>query len=329
VIKFGFYGILWASILTWSIGFLYFYKASGRKFKIIFNFSLAEVARLLKIGFPIFIMGFVYMTLRNIDRIMIIRLLDRESLGFYTIALMVSVYMAQVPNLVYAVIFPRFYQAYGETQDIFAIKDLFVRPTLVFAYFFPILIGIVILGLPLLLKYILPAYMPGLFPAYILLLGCSFVALINMPGYLLIALNKQIYMVAIGIFSIIVGVVLIYIFVDRFQFGLAGVAIGTSIAHFLYSTILISVAFRNYTKSFFSHFKFFLELYFPFFWALTALLILRGFVFESSGNFFGDFSVIFYKGLIFLVSCVPLILYGNKRTAILTLLKNKYILKRR
>jgi len=273
-------------------------------------------------------MGFVSITLRNIDRIMIIRLLDRESLGFYTIALMVSVYIIQLPNLIYAVFFPRFYQAYGEKQNIFEIKELFIKPTLVFAYLFPVLIGVVVLGLPLLVKYVLPSYMPGLIPAYLLLLGSSSMALINMPGYLLIALNKQIYMVFIGTVCIFIGAGLNYLFVRRFDLGLPGIAIGTSLTHFLFSVILLIYAFRHYTKKFFDQLKFILELYLPFIWVLIVLFLSHAFVFTSSNSLIRDFSIVFLKGTVFLLACAPLILYANKKTAILTLIKNAYMEKR-
>lgn len=327
VIKFKLYGLLWASVLTWMLGLIYFYKASDEKFKLIFNFPFAELSRLFKIGFPIFIMGFVYMTLKNIDRIMIIRLLNRESLGFYTIALMVSVYVIQLPNLIYAVIFPRFYQAYGEKQNIFEIKEIFIKPTMVFAYFFPILIGFIILILPLLIWYILPNYLPGLLPACLLLLGSFFLSIVNMPGYLLIVLNRQIYMILIGAISIFVGAVLNYLFIRRLNLGLPGVAIGTSIAYFFYSTVLIVFAFKNYTSRFYSHIKLLAQLYLPFLWVWILLLILQSFVFISSGNIFKDFYITFYKSLIFLFCCIPLMLYANKKTSILSLLKRTYLQK--
>lgn len=324
IINFGLYGLLWASVLTFAAGFIYFYKASGEKFKFLLHFSFNEILSLLKIGFPIFIMGFVFMTLRNIDRIMILRLLDTEALGFYTIALMVTVYMLQFPNLIYAVFFPRFYQAYGEKQDIHKIRDLFIKPTIVFAYLLPVIVGASILCLPLLLKYILPKYMPGFLSASILLLGSCFIGLTNMPQYLLIALNKQIYMVFIGIFAIAVAAGLNYILVKRFNFGLSGIAFGTSIAYFCYTTTLTICAYRNYTKRILSHLKFFAGLYIPFLWVLILLLIIQGFVFKTTDNFFEDFLVVFYKGLMFLLGCLPLILYANKKTAIFALIKNTY-----
>lgn len=328
ILRFGLYGLLWASILTTVLGLIYFYRASEEKLKFIFRFSFAEVARLFKIGFPIFIMGFIFMTLRSIDRIMIIRLLDRESLGFYTIALMCSAYLIQLPNLVYAVIFPRFYQAYGEKQNILELKELFIKPTLVFAYTFPILIGATILLLPFIVHYILPAYTPGLIPAYILLLGASFISLVNMPGYLLIVLNKQTRMVVIGVLSIFLGATLIYLFVRKFHLGLSGVAIGAALTYFLYATILMAYAFKNYTKHLLTHLKFFVELYFPFLWMLMLLSVLKFLVFTSSGSMAKDFFMILFKEVFFLLGCIPLVLYVNKKTAIIPLLRQAYSRKR-
>lgn len=324
VIKFGLYGLLWASVLTWMLGLVYFYKASKIRFRILLNFPFGELRRLFKIGFPIFIMGFVFMTLRNIDRIMIIKLLDRQSLGFYTIALMVSVYIVQLPNLIYAIIFPRFYQAYGERKNIFEIKELFIKPTIVFAYLFPILIGAVIITLPLLVSYILPSYLPGLLPAYLLLLGSSFLAFVNMPGYLLIALNKQIYMILIGVIGIFLGVILNYLFVAKFNLGLKGIALATSITYFLYTTILMAFAFKHYTNVFILHLKFFAQLYLPILWVAIVLFLLKAFVFKISGNLSKDFFTLSYKWLVFLLSCLPLIAYVNRKTAIISLIKKTY-----
>lgn len=327
VIKFGIHGLLWASVLTLIFGLFYFYKASGEKFKFILDFSFKEVLPLLKTGLPIFAMGFVFITLRNIDRIMIIKLLDAEALGFYTIAMMLAVYMLQLPSLVYAVFFPRFYQAYGEKQDIYQIQGLFIKPTIVFACLFPVFVGCSIIFLPVLLKYILPAYMPGFLPSCILLLGCCFIGLTNMPQYLLTALNKQIYLVFIGMASIALAVLLNCVLVKRLNMGLSGIALGTSISYFCYATILIICAFSNYTTRVMSHLKFFAELYAPFLWAIAALFLLRGLKFDSSGSFSRDLSGIFYKESVFLTACAPLFLYANKRTGILALVKKIYFEK--
>lgn len=327
VIKFGLYGLLAASALTWALGLIYFHKASGERLSLAFNFPVSAVLRLFKIGFPIFLTGLVYMTLKNIDRIMIIKLMDRESLGFYTIALMVSVYIVQLPNMVYAVIFPRFYQAYGEKQSIFEIKDLFIKPTMVFAYLFPILAGFSILVLPLLVHYILPAYMPGLLPAYLLLLGSCFLTLINMPGYLLIALNKQVYMIAIGLLCIMFGAALNYLFVRKIGIGLQGIAIGTSISFFLYATILTAFAFRNYTKAAMSHVKLFIELYLPIAWVTLLLFTLHIFTIKVYGMLLKDIAVVLIKESVFLIGCIPLVLYVNKKTAVFSLIKGTYFKK--
>ena len=194
----------------------------------------------------------------------------------------------------------------------------------IFAFLFPVLMGIIILGLPLLINYLLPAYISGLGPAYILLLGSAFLILINMSGYLLTALNKQIYMVIIGFVSIVIAVVLNYLFVINFQLGLSGIAMGTAVTYFLYTTAVIIVAFKNYTKNIVVHLKFFAELYSPFIWAVAWLVILQAFVFNASGSFFRDLSIVFCKGVIFLITCLPLVYYANRKTKIMTLLKSAY-----
>lgn len=326
--RFGLYGLLWASVLTWLLGIVYFYKASPEKFGFTLNFPFAEAVNLFKVGFPIFITGFVFMTLRNIDRIMIIKLLDRESLGFYTIALMVSVYVVQLPNLVYAVVFPRFYQAYGEKQDIHNVKELFVKPTMVFACLFPVLIGLVIIALPILVKYILPAYMPGLLPAYLLLLGSSFLALTNMPGYLLIALNKQAYMIIIGAAGILIGAVLNYAFVRHFGLGLVGIAIGTSISFFIYTTILLSFSYAHYAREFLAQLKFFCRLYLPLLWAALVLILLGAFSFRATSSFGHDALACCFKAIIFIVSSIPLFIYADRHTAVVTLIMKSYFGKK-
>ena len=53
-----------------------------------------------------------------------------------------------------------------------------------------------------------------------------------MPAYLLIALNKQIYMVVIGVIGICLGLPLNYIFIKIFHLGITGAAVATSITYF-------------------------------------------------------------------------------------------------
>ena len=327
--KFGLYGLLWASVLTAASGLVYFYYTSNIRFKfIILKLPYAEVGRLFKVGFPLFILGFVAMTLQSIDRIMILKLLGKVELGYYTIALMVSAYIIQLPNLIYAVIFPRFYQAYGKSEDIIAVRGIFMKPIFIFAYLFPILIGITILCLPILIEYILPSYKPGVPPARLLLFGASFIALLNMPGYLLTVLNKQIYMVIIAVFAVIFAVILNYGLVCKFHLGLSGIAISMTVTYFLYATVLLAYAFRHYTKKFLDLLKFFAQIYFPFIWITIWLVLLGAFSYKFSGIILKDLTFVLYKSLVFVALCTPLVLYCNRKTAIVSILRNVYLKKR-
>lgn len=320
--RFGLFGLIWASFLTFSAGLIYFYKKSKAGFKILKTLPLDEISKLLKIGFPLFIVGFIFLIIRSIDRIMIIRFLNAESLGFYTIALMAVSYTVQIPAMISAVIFPRFYQAFGEKRNIKDIKDIFIKPNIVFAYLFPIVIGLLILILPLPVKYILPKYMPGIIAANALLLGAFFLSFVEMPGYLLTVLDRQSHMVIIGSFSVLIGIILIKFFIVNLAMGILGVAIATGITYFIFSTALICYAYKHYTKKIFSHLKLFTELYLPFVWVVFILIILRAFSFKSSGILLSDITMILFKSILFLFACIPLLFYVNRKTEVLVLLKS-------
>ena len=212
-------------------------------------------------------------------------------------------------------------------KDITEGKELLIKPMLIFGYLFPVLVGCVIIVLPLLVHYLLPAYLPGLMPAYLLLMGSSFIALVNMPGYLLVALNKQSKMVLICASCVLLGAAFIYIFVRKFNLGLSGAAIGASLAYFCYATALSSYAFKNYTREISHHLLFLMELYLPFIWVVSLLLLLGSFTSTISGNIIKDLSMLCYREGVFLLACLPLIFYGNKKTGILRMLKEAYLKK--
>lgn len=318
VMIFGFYGLLLALILIGAVRIIYLFRASGYRFKIRMNFPLSEVARLLKIGFPLLLSSFIFMTLRSVDRFMIIGFLDRVNLGYYSIATMMHSYIFQMPNLIYAVLFPGFYEAFGRASNIQTIRNYYEYPALTFAYLFPIFVGLAILILPLILNYLLPKYLPGKMPAIILMLGTFFISITNMSGYLLIALNKQKFIVFIGIIAILVSIILNYVLLKIFALGLSGVALATAITYFIYSFFLIVAAFRNYTRDIKEHICFLFSLYAPFIW---VLLVLGGIYLLFAGLCFANFRekllYLFLQIFIFLLACLPLLFYLNRRTAVL------------
>lgn len=314
---FGLQGILWATVATLSIGAAYLYLKAGIGVKIIGIISVYKVKMLLGIGFPLLLSSFAFMVLRSVDRLAIIAFLTSEDLGLYSIAVMAHSFVFQLPNLIYTVLFPRFYEAFGNTEEIGKLKGFLEKPTMAFAYVFPALIGASVIMLPLFINYVLPKYTAGILPASILLFGTFFISITNMSGYLLVAVGKQKVLVIIGGFCVLISAVLNTISIKVFNSGIGGVAFATSLAYFLYSLILIGYAMGHYvTRSIYERIKFFAEIYLPLVWVIAVLSILRIFFRYGFRDIGSDMLKVSFELAVFFALLLPLFLRANRKTAI-------------
>lgn len=319
IFAFGYKGVLLALILTGIISIIYLIRRSGETIKLGFNFKFSEVKHLLKIGFPLHLYELVRTLFLTIDRLMIIFLLGRTSLGLYSVATLAYNFLTPLPRGVYSVLFPKFYEAYGKTEDIAKVKHYLIKPTMIFAYLFPILIGISYIALPLLVEYILPKYREGLLPAQIFIFSTFFYSLIFMWQFFLIALYKQIKIVQFNLAAVIISVFLNYFFAKILNMNLSGIAIGTTLSHFLLSAALIGYVFSFYSKDIKEHVVLFLKLYFPIAWIGIVILILNLLFKYSHLSLRADISMALMLTGFLGIAFLPLLYYVNKETNILTL----------
>jgi len=329
VIRFKLTGALCALVLV-NLFALGFFLANGFHVHINMRQDFKEVKRLLYIGFPILLYGFIFTTLTSADRFMIIAFLGNVNLGYYSIATMVAGYMILIPNLIYTVLFPRFYEAFGrEGGDMQKLKYQFLTPTLIIAYLLPLPIGLAGISLPFIVKYLLPQYAAGLMPSYIMLVAAFFISVLGMSSYVLIALNKQMRMVFIGIFAIAIALVSNYLLVKVLGFGLNGVATSMLLAYFFYSVFIIGFAFSRYTKKITGYIKLFIELYLPIIFITAVLFLLHSLFKDTNTSVLGDVKRFLSQAFVLLLAYIPLFYYINKKTAILgrilRLLKLKFI----
>ncbi|MDP2942078.1 MAG: oligosaccharide flippase family protein, partial [Candidatus Omnitrophota bacterium] len=110
IILYGYKGVLLALIFTGVMAALYLYNFSGVKIKFGVRFDPKETWRLLKIGFPLHLYDLVRTLFLTVDRLAIIFLLGRTSLGLYSIATMACSFLMPLPKGVYNVLFPKFYE---------------------------------------------------------------------------------------------------------------------------------------------------------------------------------------------------------------------------
>lgn len=313
-VKFGILGILWATVITLSVGIVYLFKKAKLRFRISLKIPKKVIISLLGIGFPLLLAGFTFMVLRSIDRIMIIALLTKEDLGYYSIAIMMHSFVFQLPNLIYTVLFPRFYEAFGSSEgNIDKLKGYIEKPTLAFAYLFPILIGMAVIALPVFINYILPKYIQGIVPAYILLFGTFFISITYMSGYLLVALKRQNTLVLIGFLCAILSAILNLVFIKIFHLGIRGVALGTAITYLLYSFVLIGHTMKHYIVGIYNKVRFFTNLYLPLLWVLFIFCIFKLIFDYDFDNVKKDLWNASLQLTIFLILISPLLVFAQRK----------------
>lgn len=324
-LRFGVTGMLWATVFTLILGIIYLFKKTGIGFSIVLKIPAASLRALLKIGFPLLLAGFAFMVLRSVDRLMIIAFLTKEDLGFYSIAIMAHSFIFQLPNLIYTVLFPRFYEEFGKSEDTARLKGFLEKPTIAFSCIFPILIGITIIVFPIFINYILPKYQQGITSTYILLFGTFFISITNMSGYLMVALKKQNVLVMISALCVGICILLNFIFVKAMHLGISGIALGTSITYFLYSLFIISYALKLYVSDIFARLRFLMEIYAPIVWVLFIYNYLRFFFHYNFKNLNSDIFNASIQIMVFLVLTIPLLIHVNKKTNLYSRMKNAEI----
>jgi O-antigen/teichoic acid export membrane protein len=320
IILFGYKGALLALIFTGIIAAFYLFNFSGLRIKFGFRFRFKKAVELLKVGFPLHLYELIRTLFLTVDRLIIIVLLGRTSLGLYSIATMAYNFLTPLPRGIYNVLFPKFYEAYGKTQDIEKVKHYLLKPTMIFAYLFPLLIGVGSTILPLIVEYILPKYKEGLMPAHIFIFSTFFYSLIFMWQSFLIALYKQIKIVQFNLMAVVICIGLNYLFVKTFNMGLNGIALGTTLSHFILSAIVITYVFYFYTKKVQEHISLCLKLYFPILWVFGILFVFRYLFNYRYISLSGDLLRALIFNIVLVLCCMPLLYYINKKTDVLTLI---------
>lgn len=315
-LKFGLSGILWVSIIIGLVGVFYLMEAKF-EFKFIFPFSLSEVLGLLKIGTPLLMNDIALASLMNMDKFSIIKYFGKTELGYYSIAIMVANYLYLLPNLIYAVLYPRFYESFGKAGDIKKLRHYLETPTTIISYFIAGIIGCMILALPFLVKYILPNYAPGIMPANILLFGMFFMSLQGMSTYLLVVMNKQKQMILLSLFGIALATFFNHIFIKVLHWDINGVAAAMLVTYFIYSATFIGYAFRYHTKKVSHMLEFFVKIYTPFLWLAVVVYLLSLISPHKNLTFKMDCVNLFMRFSIFALAYIPLMYYLNKKTHIM------------
>lgn len=250
----------------------FYFSKKWADIKLKFKIDIKVLKRMAGIGIPMMGVGFLYTTFISIDRIMIAKMVGVKYLGYYTIALMASTQLETMPKFFNIVIFPHMQEKFGASGSLESSRNMIFKSIHFTSRFLPFVLGAIIFFVTMIVNLMLPQFIPGLLAMRILLFGFFFVVLTQIFPSVIYTVDKQMFLMPLYIFSIIVNIFFNYVFI-KMGWGIEGVALGTSIAYFLFFMIVSAHASKYFTdiRTLFKTY-FFIFLYFAYFLGGVVLI---------------------------------------------------------
>ncbi|MBM3501049.1 MAG: hypothetical protein FJX74_20555 [Armatimonadetes bacterium] len=151
--------------------------------------------QLLRIGLPILGAGLTGLFVRTADNLVVAKRLGYEALGYYGLAWQLASYIYNAAGAADAVLTPRIFQAHGRGA-MAEVRDLTLRSTTAFAGITPILSGGAAIAAPVLLRLVLPKYIPAIAPFQVFCFTVTLMAVPMAARTVMVAVNREFEMMA-------------------------------------------------------------------------------------------------------------------------------------
>ncbi|MEC2159773.1 oligosaccharide flippase family protein [Virgibacillus halodenitrificans] len=226
-----FLGVMVALIIEILMG-----RQAFKKMKFVFDFRLQNYVPLIKIGFPILMVGLIWSVLIATDKIILTIMMDSSALGNYSVALLVFSSMMLLPQVISQVYYPKIVTMVSKEEHQ-QIKQSYKRVNLVLLVISVLIVAFGLLLLPSVIRLLMPEYEAGVVSAQILSVGLIPLTLVNYSAnYFNATHNQKLYikiLLLCIVVNILVSTILLLIFPD-----ISMVAIGTSVSFFLYFILM-------------------------------------------------------------------------------------------
>ena len=221
------YALVFDSIII-SIGFVYMYRSQNLSI-LNWKFELDTAKKLLKVSYPLIMVGVFSVIYTRIDQIMIKHMMGNEAVGNYAAAIRVSELFYFIPGIIVTSIFPKLVELNkNNREEYFSLLEKIYRlvvwasiPVAVFMHVFSDLIIGVLYGE----QYILASNVLGILSWGVVFasIGAVSVKILYIEHYE----KKYLYK---SIFGVLVNVTLNYFLMTRY--GINGAAIATLVTMF-------------------------------------------------------------------------------------------------
>lgn len=239
----GFDGFLLGNILTALLVVVLIFWMSP--IRVHWNVDIQLSLRLARIGWPIMGAGLLFAIFMSVDRWLIAAFLEKQELGYYTVAAIASGLFVIIPSIVSQQIYPRIVFEYGKTMDVRRLRRLMLMEMSMNLAIMTPVVAIAYVLLPTFVGRYMPAYLEGVSAARIILAGMLPLCLVTAFGSFLNTINRQIWYFSAQFIGIFCNLILGILFVKAGR-GLDGVALSTAISYWIYSLCVISMGYYVY-----------------------------------------------------------------------------------
>ncbi len=259
-------------------------------------------AVLIRAGIPLVVSTLTFLLLQTVDRFLIVGFLSAEALGHYMIGVFCANFIYFIPQSLGYVLFPNFRErlaglAEGERPPLRYIE----LPTRMLSYVLPPFTAMVFLGIPV-IGLLLPAYVPGLESARILVMGTFFLSLVTSITSFLIAADRHWSLMGVQVAAVLMDLGLNY-FALRTGRGIEGVALATALSYVFYATASLALAYRYLRFRWEAMTPRLGRLYAPYLYTLAAALLVASW--SPLGNPGPVILTVVLREVVFLLALLP------------------------
>ena len=241
MVWFGRWGLLWGWFAGCLVAFV-FVVWRGRRVVPLWPAPALDSLDLVQVGLPLYVFSASSIVMRNLDRIVVLRFLGTQALGFYGLSVNVLSLLMAIPDSLAYVSYPQFVRRFGEAGgDPAAIRDRVERLVRGVAVGLPLLAGLCSLAARDLVHALLPRYDACVPPLRVLAFGATGLALSTFGSIVLMTVGRRIILVPAAVFltALSGGFQLLSL---RWNGGLTGVAGAASFAYLVSGAVLMSLA---------------------------------------------------------------------------------------
>lgn len=296
------YSVLGGNLIGGIFSNLYYHRHKNLNFNRAFDFS--ELCRQFKIALPLAGGTLAFGFFAWVERLQLLRLFGSEQLGIYMLTVSIYELMLLLTNNLLRASIAHLYERLGhkaETQNETEISELVIKPSMLLAYTYSWLGGLMWLIGPLLISWLLPEYVGvgSLLPWLLLILVSRGVSAMPMAAMNSARLNMQIIVMLIWL-GASVGFVILTLVGANLGWGILSGAIGKAVAFAIMAVFAYMLTWTYFLGSRRAYILYGLKIILPIITTVVYVVLLN-LVWSSN-----EWNVVFLKIFLFTLAYLPI-----------------------